>query len=125
MMINENVYPLYLTVLNEYVLWFTVMNDNILTHWGRVTHIWVNNPTIIGSYNGLSPSRHQAIIWTNAGILLIRPLGTNLWNINRNSYIFIQENAFQKVVWEMAAILSRLQCVNQIVINSHNLLMEN
>ena len=27
--------------------------------------------TIIRSDNGLSPSRHQAIIWTNAGILLI------------------------------------------------------
>ena len=34
------------------------------------------------------------------------------WNVNRNSYIFIQENAFQNVVWKMAAILSRSQCVN-------------
>ena len=47
------------------------------THWGRVTHIWVRKVIIIGSYNGLSPGRRQAIIWTNAGILLIRPLGTN------------------------------------------------
>ena len=30
---------------------------------------------IIGSDNGLSPGWHQAIIWTNAGILLIRTLG--------------------------------------------------
>ena len=30
----------------------------------------------------------------------------------RNSYIFIQENPFQNVVWKMAAILSRAQCVN-------------
>ena len=28
--------------------------------------------TIIGSDNGLSPDRRQAIIWTKAGILLIR-----------------------------------------------------
>ena len=49
----------------------------LLTHWGRVTHICVGNLTIIGSDNGLSPGRRQAIIWTNAGILLIRPLGTN------------------------------------------------
>ena len=35
------------------------------------------NLTIIGSDNGLSPGRHQAIIWTNAGIFLIGPLGTN------------------------------------------------
>ena len=31
--------------------------------------------------------------------------------INRNSYIFIQENPFENVVWKMAAILSRPQCV--------------
>ena len=48
-----------------------------LTHWGWVTHIYVSNLTIIGSDNGLSPCRRQAIIWTNAGILLIGPLGTN------------------------------------------------
>ena len=33
-------------------------------------------------------------------------------NLNRNSYIFIQENQIEKVVWKMAAILSRPQCVN-------------
>ena len=48
-----------------------------LTHWGRVAHMCVSKRTIIGSDNGLSPGRHQAIIWTNAGILLIRMLGTN------------------------------------------------
>ena len=48
-----------------------------LTHWGRVTHICVGKLSIIGSNNGLSPGRRQAIIWTNAGILLIGPLGTN------------------------------------------------
>ena len=32
--------------------------------------------SIIGSDNGLSPARRQAIIWTNDGILLIVPLGT-------------------------------------------------
>ena len=42
-----------------------------LTHWGRMTHICASKRTIIGSYNGLSPSQRQAIIWTNAGILLI------------------------------------------------------
>ena len=33
------------------------------------------------------------------------------WNINRNSDIFIQENVFESVVCETAAILSRPQCV--------------
>ena len=39
--------------------------------WGRVTHICVSRLTITGSDDGLSPGRRQAIIWTNAGILLI------------------------------------------------------
>ena len=34
------------------------------------------------------------------------------WNFDRNSFIFIQENVFEAVVCEIAAILSRPQCVN-------------
>ena len=44
-------------------------------------HICVGNLTIIVSDNGLLPSRRQAIIWTNAGILLIELLGTNFSEI--------------------------------------------
>ena len=77
-----------------------------LTHWGRVTHTCASKLTIIGSGNGLSPGRHQTIIWTKAGILIIGPLGTNV-----NSNIFIQEDAFESVVCEMAAMLFWLQCV--------------
>ena len=40
-------------------------------------YICVSKLPIIGSDNGLSPDRRQAIIWANAGILLIGPLGTN------------------------------------------------
>ena len=79
-----------------------------VTHWGRVTHTCVSKLTITDSDNGLSPGRRQAIIWTNAEILLIGTPGTNF---NRNSYIFIQENPFQNIVWKMAAVLSRTQCV--------------
>ena len=53
-----------------------------LTHWCRVTHICVGKLTIIGQNNGLAPERRQAIIWTNAGILLIGPLGTNFSEIS-------------------------------------------
>ena len=49
-----------------------------LTHWGRVTHICVSKLTIIGSVNGFSTGRRQAITWTNAGLLSIAPLGINL-----------------------------------------------
>ena len=43
----------------------------VSTHWGRVTHICIGKLPIIVSDNGLLPDRRQAIIWTNAGILLI------------------------------------------------------
>ena len=84
------------------------------THWGRATHICVSKLTIIGSDNGLSPDRRQAIIWTNDRISLIGPSGTKR-NFNQNLYIFIQENAVENVVWKMAAILSWPQCVNTIL----------
>ena len=67
-----------------------------LTHWGRVTHICVGKLIIIGSDNGLSPERRQAIIWPNAGILLIGPLGTNFSEI----LIEIQTFSLKKTRWK-------------------------
>ena len=52
-----------------------------LTRRGRVTHICVSKLTSIASSNGLSPRRRQAFIWTNAGILSIGTLETNLSEI--------------------------------------------
>ena len=198
-----NVHPIHWCI-------YAALGGDELTHWGRVTHIGIGKQNIIGSDNGLSPRRRQAIIWTNAGILLIRPLGTNCseilfrnqtfsfkkmhlkmssakwwpfclglnelingtqrivstsvkihmlslthwgrvrhiyiseltvigsdnglvpsrlkqcwiivnwtlrnkhqWNFNRNSIIFIHENALEHVVCEMASILSRPQCVEE------------
>ena len=49
-----------------------------LTYWGQVMLICIGNPTIIVPDNGLLPVWHQAIIWTNAGILSIGSLGMNL-----------------------------------------------
>ena len=70
----------------------TMLNPNCpisqLTHWGRVTHICVSKLTIIGSDNDLSPGRRQAIIWTNAGILLIGTLGTNFSEILSEIHTF-------------------------------------
>ena len=78
-----------------------------------MTHICVDNLTVTGSDNGLSPGRRQAIIGINDGILLIGQSGINFSEVLiENSYIFIDENAFENVVWKMAAILSRPQCVN-------------
>ena len=77
---------------------------NVLTHWGRVTHISVSKLIIIGSDNGLSPSRRQAIIWTNAGTLLIGPLGTNFNEI----LIEIHTFSFKKMHLKMSSAKWRL-----------------
>ena len=88
------------------------MTMQCLTHWGQVMHICISKLTTIGSDNGLSPNRRHAIIWTNAGILFYWTLRNKLqWNLLRNSCIFIRENAFENVIWKIAAILSRPQCV--------------
>ena len=71
-----------------------------LAHWGRVTHICVNELiTIIDSGNGLMPGRRQAIIWTNAGILLIEPLGTNF----NDMLIEIHKFSFKKFHFNMSS----------------------
>ena len=70
-----------------------------LTHWGRVTHICVGKLTIIALDNGLSPERRQAIIWTNAGILVIGPLGTNFSEI----WIEIQTFSLKKIRLKMSS----------------------
>ena len=76
-----------------------------------MTHICVNKLTTIGSDNGLSPGRRQAIIRTNAGILLICTLRNKLqWNFW--SKIFIEENTLENIVCEIMSISSRHQCVN-------------
>ena len=87
-----------------------------LIHWGWVTHICIGNLTIISSDNGFSPGRRQTIIWTNAGILLIGPLGTNFSKILIEIIynIFIQGNAFKTVICETVTILPRPQYVNSL-----------
>ena len=44
-------------------------------------HICISKLTIIGSDNVLLHVRRQAFIWTNAGVLLIGPLGINFSEI--------------------------------------------
>ena len=61
---------------------------NDLTHWGRMMHICGGNLPIIAPDNGLLPGWHQAIIWTNAGVLLIGPLWTNFSVISFEIHTF-------------------------------------
>ena len=95
------------------------------TKWGRVTHICVGKLNTIGSQNGLSPGRRQAIIWTDAGILLIGPLGTHfseiLIEIHAISFMKMQEN----VIWKLATVLSPPQCVKYGHTVVHSSLLSN
>ena len=78
-----------------------------LTHRGRATHICISKLTIIGSDNGLSPDRRQAIIWTNAGLLLIGPLGTNFSEI----LIEILTFSFKKMRMKVSSAKRRPFCL--------------
>ena len=78
-----------------------------LTHWGRATHICVGKLTTIGSDNGLSPDRRQAIIRTNAGILLIRHLGTNFSEILIKILLF----SFKKMRLKVSSAKRRWFCL--------------
>ena len=83
-----------------------------LTHWCRVTNICISKLTIIGSDNGLPSGRCQAIIWTSAGILLIRTLGTNFSVILSEILTF----SFREMHLKMSAKQWRF-CLNLNVLN--------
>ena len=86
----------------------TVMKKHVcLIHWGRVTQKCVSKLTIIVSDNGLSPGRRQAIIWTNAGILLIGTLVTNFSEI----FIGIHTFSFKKMHLKMSSGKWRPFCI--------------
>ena len=74
-----------------------------------MTHICVSKPIIIGSDHGLKPDRRHYLnqCWS----IVNWTIGNNVpWNLHRNLYISIQENAFENVV-----ILSRPQCVKGVI----------
>ena len=72
-------------------------NTKLLTHWGRVTHICVSKLAIIGTDNGFSPGRRQAIIWTNDGILLIRTFRTHFSEIVSEIHTFLLKKMHLKM----------------------------
>ena len=67
-------------------------------------HICVSKLSILGSDNGLSPGRRQAIISTNAGILFIRILGTNFSESLGEIHIF----SFKEMHLKMSSATWRL-----------------
>ena len=75
-----------------------------------MTHICVSKLTTIGSDNGLSPapSHYLNQCWNIVNWTLRNKLQ---WKFNRNSNIFIQENALEIVVCEMGSFSTHPQCV--------------
>ena len=65
----------------------------------------------------LSPGRHQAIIWTNAGILLIKTLGTNF------SEILIRNQTFslKKIHLKMSSAKWRPFCLGLNVLSNNGI----
>ena len=91
---------------NEYSVYYSTPTWT-LTHWGRGTHICVSKITIIGLDNGLSPGRRQAIIWTNAGIVLIGLLATIFSEI----LIGIETFSSKKMLLKMSSAKWRPFCL--------------
>ena len=67
-----------------------------LIHWGRVTHLRIGKLITMGWDNGLTPGRHQAIVSTNAGMLLTEPLGTNFSEILSEIHAFHSRKCIRK-----------------------------
>ena len=94
--------------ISELLKWMNSPQNRMpkLTQWGEVRHICINKLDIIGSDNGLAPSRHQAIIWTNT-ILLFQPLGRNFGEISIEIHIF----SFKKMHLKMPSAKWRPFCL--------------
>ena len=103
---------LYMFMADMYCIWiaallfFVCLLITWCTHWGRVTHICVSKLTTIGSGNGLLPGRCLALMWTNAGILLVGPMGTNFSEILMEIYEF----SFKKMHLKMSSGKWQLFC---------------
>ena len=93
-----------------------VVLSGSLNHWGPVMHMCFNKLTIIDSDNGLLPGQRQVIILTNAGILLIGPLGTNFDEIET-----IQIVSFKEMHLKMASVRWHPFCLNLNVLTHSGL----
>ena len=81
-------------------------------------HIYASvNLVVIGTSNGLSPARCQAITCTNTDLLSIVPLGTNFSGIRIKIHVqnvWFDKSASENVVCEMVDILSTERWVKKL-----------
>ena len=86
------------SMTNFAFLWFA-LNHISQTEHIEAEYVTHSKLTIIGSGNGLSPGQHQALYLNQSWNIVNCTFRNKLqWNSNRNSNIFIQENAFENVV---------------------------
>ena len=95
---NRNEIELIIIFVTNWPNLTTLGARKALTHWGGMMHICVSILTVFGSDNGLSPGGCQAIIWTNLGMLLIGPFGTNFSEV----LIKIYTSSFRKIHLKMS-----------------------
>ena len=88
---------------------------NVLTHWGRTTHICIGNLTVIGSDNGLSPG-HYYITNFNEISIGIQAFSFKKMHFKMSSAKWrpFGLGLNELKVTELAAILSQPQCVKEL-----------
>ena len=87
---------------------FCGVNTNFGQQWAPPAYYHLTPIVSKGKHcNGLSPERRQAIILTNAGILLIGPLGTNFSEI----LIAIETFSFKKMHLKISSAKWRPFCL--------------
>ena len=80
-------------------------------------HICISKLNIISSDNGFCTGQYQAIIWTNAGILLTWPLGTNFSEM----LIKIHTFSFKKMQVKMLSVKWWTFCLSLNVLTQRGL----
>ena len=99
----------YILIFWQVSLQLSIRNIYIIEAEWRI-YASVNISSLVD--NGLLPGRLQAIIWTNAGVLLIQTLGTNFGEILSEIHTFsFKEMQLKMSSAKMAGILSWPRCV--------------
>ena len=95
--------------LRNKLQWNLKRNSYIFIQENAFENVVCETVAILSRFQCSAPSHYLNQCWNIVKSNLRNKLQ---WNLKRNSYIFIQENAFENVVCETVAILSRFQRVN-------------
>ena len=100
----------------HFIIWGQYANYSCDSSYASKTNVYKTKSRIRLHYEQFKIIRPQSLLnksfdWDGIPALSTH-WNTLQWNLKRNSYIFIQENAYENVVWQMAAILPRPQCID-------------